>query len=95
MNEFTVHGREALRLPVISDTMDLSIRTLMFEISGTSIRVSLDLDPDMPTGRIIHLTREQVALLPTVPTMFAVVDETDADPVVLLAGTLKRTGFTR
>ncbi len=103
--QITVHGRGSLVLPYqlkqkISDSetaqIDLSSRTLFFEVDGVPIREQMVPDPADPMGKLIVLENDQVITLGVVATRCLIRDETDianGRPVVLWDGTIKRVGY--
>jgi hypothetical protein len=70
--------------------IDLSARSLYFEIKGVR-REPLEQDPSNPLGRVIVLTKDEIALLPLAPTEFALIDESGEVFDVLWSG--KITGY--
>src|SRR3546814_5498749 len=82
----TVHGRGSLVLPYklkqrSSDgtvvQIDLSTRTIYFEVDGVPIRELLVGDPADPLGKLIVLENDQVVILKKSPTPYIIRDETD------------------
>jgi hypothetical protein len=103
--QITVHGRGSLVLPYklkqkTSDSetvqIDLSSRTLFFEVDGVPIREQMVSDPADPMGKLIVLENDQVVTLGVVANRCLIRDETNianGRPVVLWDGTIKRVGY--
>ncbi|RYE99790.1 MAG: hypothetical protein EOO77_34990 [Oxalobacteraceae bacterium] len=98
-NTIAVHGREAMDLPYYrtddnNQKVDISTAVLYIEVPGANIRKLLVSNPRDPRSLRIFLTREEVGRLPTTPSPFIVIDETDAaQPFVELEGQIYRKGF--
>lgn len=96
----SVHGREALVLPYsrwqmlngVKTQVDISASTLFIEIPGVHLRVALQANPADSKGKLIHLTRVMVELLPASPVPFIIIDET-VEPNVEWQGRIQRTGY--
>jgi hypothetical protein len=103
--QITVHGRGSLVLPYQlkqkspdgeTVQIDLSSRTLFFEVDGVPVREQMVPDPADPKGKLIVLENDQVVTLGVVATRCLIRDETDianGRPVVLWDGTIKRVGY--
>jgi hypothetical protein len=102
-NAISVHGREALSISYkrwglgedgARQQLDISATSMFLEIPGGPIRRALIADTSDPKGLRIYLERSDVARIPTAPTPYIVVDETNpAQPVVELEGSVVRTGY--
>ncbi len=101
-NVISVHGRESLNIPYSRWTgegedrtqIDISGSTIFIEILAAHIRTQLLSDPGDALGLRIFLSRDVVEDLPTTPTPFIIVDETDVDaPEVEWEGRLVRRGY--
>lgn len=98
-----VHGREALDLPYTRWSnaeppvqIDISASTMFIEIPGANIRKALVPNPADPKGLRIFLTREEVAFIPTRPTPYVLIDETNDDsPFIEMEAKIYRTGYTQ
>ncbi len=98
----SVHGRESLDLPYSRWTsgdvvvqLDISFATMYIEIPAANLRKQLIGNGADPKGLRISLTRAEVGQIPTVPTPYIIIDETDEDyPVLELEGKIYRTGYT-
>lgn len=94
-----VHGRGGYSLsiqsfdPATDVQTDLSGHSVFFEVTGTAIRTLCTADPLDPLAVVAVLSREDVETIPERATSFAAVDETFPLPVVLVAGTIQRTGY--
>jgi hypothetical protein len=101
-NTISVHGREALDLPYSrwspddsTIQLDISGATMYLEIPAANLRKLLVVNPDDPLGLRIVMSRSEVSLLPTVPTPYIILDETDPMvPVLELESRIYRTGYT-
>lgn len=103
--QITVHGRGSLVLPYklnqkTSDgktvQVDLSTRTLFFEVDGVPIREVMVVDPSDALGKLIVLENDQIVTLSKAPTRCIIRDETDianGRPVVLWDGKINRDGY--
>lgn len=100
----TVHGRGSLVLPYKLNAkegetitqIDLSERTLFFEVDGVPIREELASDPNDPMGKLLVLENDQIITLKKTATRCAIIDETelaDGRPHVLWEGKIGRTGY--
>lgn len=101
----SVHGRGSLVLPyklrrqtgdTTSEQVDLSTRSLFFEVDGASIREAMVADPNDPLGKMIVLENDQIVTLKQTPTRCIIRDETDiaiGRPVVLWDGKINRDGY--
>lgn len=101
----TVHGRGSLVLPYklnrqtgpsSVEQIDLSTKTLFFEVDGVPIREQMVADPADPKGKLIVLENDQIVTLSKVPTRCIIRDETDlatGRPVVLWDGKINRDGY--
>jgi hypothetical protein len=100
-NAVSVHGREALNLPYSRWTegsapsqVDISTSVIFVEIPAARLRKRLISDPADPMGLLIHLSRTDVEKLPTSPSPYVLIDETDEDnPKIQLEGQIFRTGY--
>ena len=95
-----IHGRSSysarIRIVFNSEELNFGSDTVFLEIPGAtpSIRLPLEADTDDADLKLLRLSRAQVEALPTSPTPYCVVDETNPDfPVVVLDGTIARTGY--
>lgn len=101
----TVHGRGSLVLPYklerktgdsTTEQVDLSTRTLYFEVDGVPIREVMVANPSDPLGKMIVLENDQIVTLSKNPTRCIIRDETDianGRPVVLWDGKINRDGY--
>ena len=101
----TVHGRGSLVLPYKltqktsdgkTEPVDLSTRTLYFEVDGVPIREVMVVDPSDAKGKLIVLENDQIVTLSKLPTRCIIRDETDiaaGRPVVLWDGKINREGY--
>jgi hypothetical protein len=102
-DKIVVHGRGSVVIDFkVKDAagtqVDISGWDIYFEVDGltAAIREPLVPDPDDALGQRIVLERDQVEMLKTTPTRFAVVDERLALEevfIVLWDGTILRTGY--
>lgn len=100
-SSITVHGRGSVvidyKVKDASGTqIDISGWDIWFEVDGIPIRERLVPDEMDPKGLLIVLEREQVEMLETTASRFAVVDESSAISDVfrvLWAGTILRNGY--
>lgn len=98
----SVHGREALDLPysqwtqdAVPTQIDISQSVMFIEIPGANIRKQLLTDNIDALGLRIYLTRAEVARIPTVPSTYIIVDETNIElPILELESKIFRTGYT-
>jgi hypothetical protein len=75
--------------------MDISGATMFIEIPAANLRKQLVANGADPKGLRILLTRDEVGLIPTIPTPYILIDETDLiHPVLELEGKIYRTGYT-
>lgn len=93
-----IHGRGSyiadLKILNLNAEVDLSGETIYLEIPSAKVRVLLPVDPVDPNLKRISFTRTQVEQLPTTPSAYCIVDESDPQyPVVLMTGTICRYGF--
>lgn len=93
-----IHGRGSYRADLqISTTLanvDLTGETIFLEIPSAGLRVLLPVDPNNPGSKLIAISRTVVESLPTSPSQYAVIDETDpVYPNVLLNGLISRNGY--
>lgn len=92
----TIHGREGysalIKSIVDGSVIDLSAATVYFEVPAAGLRLLLPADPIEATSLRLTLTRSDVEKLPTVPSQFALVDETGL-PTVLKRGAIQRDGY--
>lgn len=101
-NVVSVHGREALDLPYnqwtddeVPTQVDISQRIMFIEIPAAHIRKQLLLDQFDAKGLRIVLTREEVARIPTTPTPYVIIDETNIElPSLEFESRIYRTGYT-
>lgn len=103
--QITVHGRGSLVLPYKlnrktsdgkTEPVDLSGRTLFFEVDGVPIREVMVVDPADPLGKLIVLENDQIVTLGKTATRCIIRDETDiasGRPVVLWDGKINRDGY--
>jgi hypothetical protein len=101
----TVHGRGSLVLPYKLNQktgdgktvqVDLSTRTLFFEVDGVPIREVMVVDPADPLGKLVVLENDQIVTLGKTATRCIIRDETDiasGRPVVLWDGKINRDGY--
>ena len=94
-----IHGRSAFRAKMTyrddaTDALvDLSQLVLFVEVAGGKIRKPL-LAGAAPTERVIYLTREEVATIPTSATQLTIIDETTpGDESVLGERMIQRVGY--
>lgn len=100
-NAITVHGRESLMLPYTRfsndeprEQQDISAATMFIEIPGAGIRKQLVPNSADAKGLLILLTRAEVERIPTTPSAYILLDETDEDhPILELSGDITRTGY--
>lgn len=98
----SVHGREALDLPYSQWTqdatptqIDISQSVMYIEIPGANIRKQLIADVFDNKGLRIYLTRAEVARIPTTPSPYIIIDETNIElPILELESKIFRTGYT-
>lgn len=94
-----IHGRSSFSAEVsfkdeIGATVDLSDKTLFFELAGGTFRKALVPSTKNPLNATLHLTVAEVDQLPTKTTDFIIRDETiPGDELVLGEGSIKRTGW--
>lgn len=103
--QITVHGRGSLVLPYRPTAktadkgtiqIDISGRTLYFEVDGVPIRELMVPDPDDPKAQRIVLESNQIAILSKTPTRCIIRDETNIAaglPYVMWNGTINRDGY--
>jgi hypothetical protein len=101
----TVHGRGSLVLPYRPTVktadkgtvqIDISGRTLYFEVDGAPIRELMVADPDDPKAQKIVLESNQIAILSKTPTRCIIRDETNIAaglPYVMWNGSINRDGY--
>lgn len=96
MESITIHGREGysalIKSIVDGASVDLSTAVVYFEVPDAGLRLLLPTDADEATALRLTLTRPEVERIPTVPSMFAIVDETGL-PKVISSGMISRTGY--
>ncbi|MCI1142144.1 hypothetical protein MOP88_07290 [Sphingomonas sp. WKB10] len=76
--------------------IDLTGRTLFFEVDGVPIREKMVADPNDAKGQMIVLENDQIVTLSKTPTRCLIRDETNIAqglPVVMWDGTINRTGY--
>jgi hypothetical protein len=93
-----IHGRSALTAAITfkdpaGNLVDLSGKALFVEIANGRIRKAL-LPGSTPTQRILHLSREEVATIPTTQASLTVLDESvEGDEGVIGERTIQRVGY--
>ncbi len=91
------HYREAVVIPINYQDdsgvdVDLSNSTLMFEIQGV-LRKQLATNPDDPMGKLLTLTRSELADVPRTGAKFVLIDETNTYPMLLWEGFIVLRGW--
>ena len=97
METISVHGREAYSALIKSvvgvTNIDIGDFIIYFECPIASIRKRLIPDLVDTTALRLILTRDEVALLSTVPSPFVFIDETTDLPKVIKSGLIHRYGY--
>lgn len=89
-----VYSASVRSLDQDGNAVDLSSRTLWFDVADTNIRVALTPDPNDALGQLLFLPLDIVDSIAESPTLFAIIDETDTDkPTLVVQGTIRRGGF--